>query len=80
MSLSKLMKAARESVDSPELTPEEVAANAEAIDDTGLTVDVIDEVQAPAAELDEGLVDVQAAEAEAALCRRDARRRAALSR
>lgn len=65
MSLSKLMKVARESVDSPELTPEELAVNAEAIEDTGITVDVIDEVQAPAADLDTGLADVEAAEAEA---------------
>lgn len=65
--LSKLMKAARESVDAAvdQLSPEQIAENDAALEDTGITVDVIDDVQAPVADLDAGLAEVDSAEAEA---------------
>lgn len=63
MSLSRLMQAAKESaLEGGELPPEE---QQEALEDTGLTAEVIEEVQAPAADLSTGLDDVASAEGEA---------------
>lgn len=61
--LSRLMSAARESLEGGGALP--IEEQAEALQDTGLTSEIIEEVQAPAAELDQGLNDVAAADAEA---------------
>lgn len=62
--LKNLMKAARESIEGEvaAVTPEEQEAG---MQDTSLTADIIDEVQAPAGDIEQGMADITAAEVEA---------------